>query len=69
MPAEPHVLSSQQLTSVFPNMMVPIEDRFVPTQMEVKEASSERGHMQARICLVGNNGQTYKVLALPEKAQ
>ncbi|KAI1082374.1 anaphase-promoting complex, cyclosome, subunit 4-domain-containing protein [Whalleya microplaca] len=61
-----HVLSNDQVTSVFLNMIVPCEASFVPQQMEVKEASSERGKVPPRLCLLGNDLQTYKVFALPE---
>ncbi|KAI0901529.1 anaphase-promoting complex, cyclosome, subunit 4-domain-containing protein [Annulohypoxylon nitens] len=62
----PHVLTNDQVTSVFTNMTIPCEPSFVPALMEVKEACSERGHMPPRVCLLGNNLQTYKVFALPE---
>ncbi|KAK8117459.1 anaphase-promoting complex component cut20 apc4 [Apiospora kogelbergensis] len=47
-PAVPHVLSVDQVTSVFPNMTVPIEDGFAPVQMEIRGASKQRGHLPAR---------------------
>lgn len=62
----PHVLTNDQVTSVFTNMTIPCGPSFVPALMEVKEACSERGHMPPRICLLGNDFQTYKVFALPE---
>ncbi|KAK6077182.1 Anaphase-promoting complex subunit 4 [Seiridium cupressi] len=64
--AEPHVLSTEQVTTVFPNVIIPNEDGFSSTHMEVKNAGSERGHISARICLLGHDGQTYRVFALPE---
>lgn len=62
----PHTLSNEQISSVFPNMTVPCEPGFVPAQMEVKGASSERGKIPPRVCLLGSDSQTYKVFALPE---
>ncbi|KAI1501279.1 anaphase-promoting complex component Cut20/Apc4 [Biscogniauxia marginata] len=65
--AKPHVLSNDQVTSVFLNMVIPGEPAFVPAQMEVREASSARGKIPPRICLLGGaDMQTYKVFALPE---
>ncbi|KAH6661346.1 anaphase-promoting complex, cyclosome, subunit 4-domain-containing protein [Truncatella angustata] len=63
---EPHELSTEQVTSIFPNVIVPGTNGFVPVRMEVKEASSERGHIPARVCLLSNDGHTYRVFALPE---
>ncbi|KAI2626536.1 anaphase-promoting complex, cyclosome, subunit 4-domain-containing protein [Hypoxylon sp. NC1633] len=66
---EPHSLSNDQVASAFPILTVPSEpgeSSFVPAQMEVREASSERGKIPARVCLLGNDSQTYKVFALPE---
>ncbi|KAI8634954.1 anaphase-promoting complex, cyclosome, subunit 4-domain-containing protein [Xylariaceae sp. FL1651] len=62
----PHELSNEQVTSVFLNMIVPCEPGFIPAQMEVKEASAERGKLPPRVCLLGNDLQTYRVFALPE---
>lgn len=63
--AGPHVLSTEQIQNVFPNVLVPSDDGFMPVQMEIKEASTVRGHLPARVCLLSNDGQTYKVFALP----
>lgn len=41
---------------------------FVPVRMEVMEASDARGGVPARVCLLGKDEVTYKVLSLPEKA-
>jgi anaphase-promoting complex subunit 4 len=65
--SSPHVLSTDQIISVFPNMLVPVQKSFVPVQMEVKESSSERGNVPARICLLGDDLETYQVFALPAK--
>ncbi|KAI1384528.1 anaphase-promoting complex, cyclosome, subunit 4-domain-containing protein [Hypoxylon trugodes] len=62
----PHVLNNNQVTSLSKNMIVPCEPNFVPAHMEVKGASSERGKIPPRVCLLGNDSQTYKVFALPE---
>lgn len=62
----PHVLSNEEVTSAILNMMVPTEPGFVPVQMEVKEASSERGYIPPRVCLLGSDLQTYKVFVLPD---
>ena len=62
----PQVLSNADVTSVILNMVVPAEPGFVPVQMEVQEASSERGYIPPRVCLLGNDEQTYKVFALPD---
>ncbi|KAL7627099.1 hypothetical protein AAE478_003875 [Parahypoxylon ruwenzoriense] len=62
-----HVLSNEQVTSIFLNMVVPYQPGFIPAQMEVKEASSERGKIPPRVCLLGADAQTYKVFALPEE--
>ncbi|ETS76021.1 hypothetical protein PFICI_12965 [Pestalotiopsis fici W106-1] len=64
-PAEPHVLNTEQVVSVFPNAKVPLESGFMPGQMEVREASSQRGQIPARVALLGKDGQTYKVFSLP----
>ncbi|KAK6822583.1 anaphase-promoting complex component Cut20/Apc4 [Apiospora arundinis] len=63
----PHVLSTEQVTSVFPNMTVPADGEFVPVQMEIRGASKQRGHLPARVCLLGEDMQHYRVLSLPEK--
>jgi anaphase-promoting complex subunit 4 len=34
--------------------------------MEVKEASSERGMIPPRVCLLGKDLQSYKIFSLPE---
>ncbi|KAH8653357.1 anaphase-promoting complex, cyclosome, subunit 4-domain-containing protein [Xylariales sp. PMI_506] len=65
-PTYPHVLSTEQVISVFPNMIVPSEGGFMPVQMEVNEARSDRGDIPARVCLLGSDLQTYKVFALPK---
>ncbi|KAI1490860.1 anaphase-promoting complex component Cut20/Apc4 [Biscogniauxia mediterranea] len=69
----PHVLSNDQVASVFLNMIIPIpgdhppSSSFVPVQMEVREACSARGKIPPRVCLLGGpDSQTYKVFALPE---
>ncbi|KAI0118914.1 anaphase-promoting complex, cyclosome, subunit 4-domain-containing protein [Nemania sp. FL0031] len=62
----PHELTNEQVTSVFLNMIVPSQPDFVPAQMEIKEASVERGKLPPRMCLLGNDMQTYQVFALPE---
>ncbi|KAI1345917.1 anaphase-promoting complex, cyclosome, subunit 4-domain-containing protein [Xylaria sp. FL0043] len=62
----PHELTNEQVTSVFLNMIVPCQPGFIPAQMEVKEASTERGKLPPRLCLLGTDMQTYKVFALPE---
>ncbi|KAI0449526.1 anaphase-promoting complex, cyclosome, subunit 4-domain-containing protein [Xylaria acuta] len=62
----PHELTNEQVTSVFLNMIVPCQPGFVPVQMEIKEASTERGKLPPRVCLLGNDMQTYKMFALPE---
>ncbi|KAI1149009.1 anaphase-promoting complex, cyclosome, subunit 4-domain-containing protein [Nemania diffusa] len=64
----PHELTNEQVASVFLNMRVPCQADFIPTQMELKEASAERGKLPPRVCLLGNDMQTYKVFALPEDA-
>ncbi|ORY69465.1 anaphase-promoting complex component Cut20/Apc4 [Pseudomassariella vexata] len=61
----PHALSTEQVTSVFLNLIMPGDGGFMPMQMEVKEACSERGKFPARVCLLGDDLQTYRVLALP----
>ncbi|KAI5859345.1 anaphase-promoting complex, cyclosome, subunit 4-domain-containing protein [Durotheca rogersii] len=61
-----HVLSDEQVASAFANAVVPPEPGFTPAQMEVREASSERGKLPARICLLGADARTYRVFALPE---
>ncbi|KAI1302643.1 anaphase-promoting complex, cyclosome, subunit 4-domain-containing protein [Xylaria venustula] len=62
----PHELTNDQVASVFLNMIVPCQPGFVPAQMEIKEASAERGKLPPRLCLLGTDMQTYKVFALPE---
>ncbi|KAJ2994342.1 hypothetical protein NUW58_g1579 [Xylaria curta] len=62
----PHELTNEQVTNVFLNMIVPCQPAFVPAQMEVKEASADRGKLPPRVCLLGKDMQTYKVFALPE---
>ncbi|KAI2464147.1 anaphase-promoting complex, cyclosome, subunit 4-domain-containing protein [Annulohypoxylon bovei var. microspora] len=61
----PHVLSNAQVASLFLSIPVPYEPSFVPALMEVREASSDRGKIPPRVCLLGNDLQTYKVFALP----
>ncbi|KAI8960282.1 anaphase-promoting complex, cyclosome, subunit 4-domain-containing protein [Daldinia sp. FL1419] len=61
-----HILSDDQVTNAFINVVVPTEPSFVPAHMEVKEASSERDKVPVRVCLLGDDMQTYKVFALPE---
>ncbi|OTB09784.1 hypothetical protein K445DRAFT_323643 [Daldinia sp. EC12] len=63
----PHILSDDQVTSAFRNAVMPCESNFVPARMEVKEASSERDRVPIRVCLLGNDMQTYKVFSLPEE--
>lgn len=63
---EPHDLTNEQVTSVFLNIVVPCKAGFVPVQMEVKEASAERGVLPHRVCLLGSDMETYLVFALPE---
>jgi anaphase-promoting complex subunit 4 len=62
-----HVLSAEQVVSVFPSMLLPGESEFMPVQMEVKEASTERGKITARVCLLGDDLKAYKVFALPNE--
>ncbi|KAI2637390.1 anaphase-promoting complex, cyclosome, subunit 4-domain-containing protein [Xylaria nigripes] len=62
----PHELTNEQVTSVFLNMIVPCDAAFAPMQMEIKEASAERGKLPPRVCLLSSDMQTYKVFALPE---
>jgi anaphase-promoting complex subunit 4 len=66
-PTSAHALSTEQVLSVFPNMVVPCKVPFTPVQMEVREASEERGKMTARVCMLGVDLQTYRVFALPDK--
>ncbi|KAH9906466.1 anaphase-promoting complex, cyclosome, subunit 4-domain-containing protein [Xylariomycetidae sp. FL2044] len=68
-----HILTNDQVTSVFLNMTLPSDpsssssSAFVPTQMEVREASFERGKLPPRICLLGGRDlSTCRVYALPE---
>ncbi|RYP77702.1 hypothetical protein DL770_007048 [Monosporascus sp. CRB-9-2] len=64
--ATPHVLSNEEVTTMTLNMVVPTDPGFVPVQMEVKEARSERGYIPSRVCLLGSDLQTYKIFALPD---
>ncbi|KAK8061034.1 anaphase-promoting complex component cut20 apc4, partial [Apiospora hydei] len=66
-PTVPHVLSTEQVTSVFPNMIVPADEGWDPVQMEIRGASKQRGHLPARVCLLGEEMQHYRVFGLPEK--
>ncbi|KAK7938105.1 anaphase-promoting complex component Cut20/Apc4 [Apiospora aurea] len=66
-PTVPHVLSTEQVTSVFPNMIVPADEGWEPVQMEIRGASKQRGHLPARVCLLGEEMQHYRVFGLPEK--
>lgn len=66
-PTSSHALSAEQVLSVFPNMIVPSEGGFLPTRMEVKEASTERGNIPTRLCLLGEDMKMYKVFALPDE--
>lgn len=63
----PHVLSTEQVISVFPNMIVPLDGGWDPIQMEIKGTSKQRGRLPARVCLLGEDMQQYRVLSLPEK--
>ncbi|GAP86422.1 putative anaphase-promoting complex component Cut20 Apc4 [Rosellinia necatrix] len=64
--APPHELSDEQVAGVFLNMVVPCPPDFAPAQMEIREASAERGKLPPRVCLLGSDMQTYQVFALPE---
>lgn len=39
---------------------------FVPARMEVLPAADARGHLPPRVCLLGEDGVSYNVFALPE---
>lgn len=49
-----------------PTFSLPEDPYFQPMHMEVKEANSARGDIPPRVCLLGNDGTTYKVFALPD---
>lgn len=66
MAVAPQVLTDDEVTSAVLNLVVPAELGFAPAQMEVKEASSERGYIPPRVCLLGSDLQTYRVFALPD---
>ncbi|KAI1818821.1 anaphase-promoting complex, cyclosome, subunit 4-domain-containing protein [Poronia punctata] len=61
-----HELTDEQVKSVFLNMVVPCPPGFVPVQMEVKEARTERGTLPHRVCLLGSDIMTNIVFALPD---
>ncbi|KAI0147258.1 anaphase-promoting complex, cyclosome, subunit 4-domain-containing protein [Xylariaceae sp. FL1272] len=61
-----HELSNDQVTSVFLNMTIPLEAGFTPAQMEIREASAERGKLPPRVALLDEEGRRYKVFKLPE---
>ncbi|KAI1261912.1 anaphase-promoting complex, cyclosome, subunit 4-domain-containing protein [Xylariaceae sp. FL1019] len=61
-----HELSNDQVMSVFLNMVIPVGADFAPAQMEIREASTERGKLPARVALLDEGGRTYKVFKLPE---
>lgn len=42
---------------------------FRPVRMEVLEANDSRGGVPARVCLLGEDGVSYKVFALPSHEQ
>ena len=60
------MLTDDEVTSAVLNLVVPAEPGFSPAQMEVKEASSERGYIPPRVCLLDSDLQTYRVFALPD---
>lgn len=65
-PPPPHSLSDEEVRTAFSPLELADGSSFVPVQMEVKQASSARGEIPARVCLLGNDQVTYKVFALPE---
>ena len=63
---DPLQLDSGQLGDTFTEAGIPDVPGFVPIHMEVVEASSQRGEIPARVCLLGKDRTTYKVYAFPK---
>jgi anaphase-promoting complex subunit 4 len=49
------------LTGEIHTFNIPTDPSFNPVQMEVHKAGDVRGHIPARICVLGSNRTTYKV--------
>ncbi|KAB5558114.1 anaphase-promoting complex, cyclosome, subunit 4-domain-containing protein [Coniochaeta sp. 2T2.1] len=63
---EPPQLDSEQFSNTLTSAGIPSIPGFVPVHMEVVGASSQRGEIPARVCLLGKDRTTYKVYALPK---
>ncbi|KAF9871668.1 anaphase-promoting complex component cut20 apc4 [Colletotrichum karsti] len=48
-------------------LTLPEDSSFVPVQMDVQDATSARGEIPARVCLLGSDRFTYKVFGLDPK--
>lgn len=57
---------AQTLSDVLSAAKIPSGAGFVPVHMEVVEASSQRGDIPARVCLLSKDKVTYKVYSLPQ---
>jgi anaphase-promoting complex subunit 4 len=55
-----------QVKDVFASTDVSSEKDFRPVQMEVREACSDRGRIPARVCLLDEDLETYRVYAIPD---
>jgi anaphase-promoting complex subunit 4 len=53
-------------SDIFPGFTLPPEQTIRAVRMEAHDASDVRGHMPARICLLGSNRTTVRTFALPE---
>lgn len=58
-------LEAENLSDVLCVAKIPSGAGFVPVHMEVVEASSQRGDIPPRVCLLGKDKATYKVYSLP----
>ncbi|TID02836.1 Anaphase-promoting complex subunit 4 [Colletotrichum higginsianum] len=55
---------SQQLQGEYTTATIPKDTSFTPVHLEVQKASSARGDVPARVCLLGANRTAYKVFSL-----
>lgn len=69
----PRTITNEQFGSVFSSIIVPQHkeggnksSKFVPAKMEVLPTCSGRSNMPARVCLLGKDGETYKVFTIPK---
>ena len=60
-------LSEEEVLDRFWSVAVPSDTTFSPLQMEVASASTARGDVPARLCVLGQDRAAYRVFALPDE--